>query len=256
MARPTPTIRAARSDRVEQVLPGARLRDDALADLLELAIDRGVVADADLLQRGAGLVVAADHDEPARALRHPQHPDPERQRRDRAESQHPAPSLARLEDQADDVGEDDSDRHRELEERDEPAALLRRRDLGDVDRGGRGGEADRDADEDAGDDEHRLAAGGGADDRADREDDGGDEDHQPAAVRVRQAAGEHRADDGAEGHRGDDQPGLEARQAEVRGDEEQGARDDAGVVAEQQSAETGDRGGHDDLPLSVLVRDA
>ena len=38
-------------------------------------------------------VVVADHHQPARALRHPQHPDGERQRRQRAEAEHPAPAF-------------------------------------------------------------------------------------------------------------------------------------------------------------------
>jgi hypothetical protein len=98
--------------------------------------------------------IVAAHHQPARALRHPQHAEAERQRRHAAEAEHPAPAFDVVEGEPDQVGDEDADRHRQLEEADQAPATLRRRHLGDVDRGGGGGEADRDADHDPGDDEH------------------------------------------------------------------------------------------------------
>ena len=146
-----------------------------------------------------------------------------------------------VEGEPDQVGDEDADRHRQLEEADQAAAALRRRHLGDVDgRGGRG-EADRDADHDAGDDQHLDPGRGGAGEGADDEDAGGEQDHQPPAVGVGGRPGERGAGDGADRDRGDDQALGEAAEVEVGLDEEQGAGDDAGVVAEEQPAEPGDR---------------
>ena len=61
--------------------------------------------------------------------------------------------------------------------------------------------------------------------------------------RTERRQGEDRADR----DRGDDQSLGEAAEGEVGLDEEQGAGDDAGVVAEQQAAEAGDRGGQHDV---------
>ena len=60
-------------------------------------------------------------------------------------------------------------------------------------------------------------------------------------VGVGEATGEPGAGDGSNRNRGDHQSRLEARQPEVRLDEEQGAGDDANVIAEQQAAEACDR---------------
>ena len=121
-----------------------------------------------------------------------------------------------VEGKPDQVGDEDADRHRQLEEADEAAAALRRRHLGDVD-GGRGrGEADRDADHDAGDDEHLDAGRRGAGQGADDEDRGGEQDHQPPPVAVGGRPGERGAGHGADRHRGDDQALGEAAELEVR----------------------------------------
>ena len=49
------------------------------------------------------------------------------ERRYAAKSEHPAPALAGIEGEANQVGNEDPDRHRQLEEADQPAAALRRR---------------------------------------------------------------------------------------------------------------------------------
>jgi hypothetical protein len=227
--------------RLEQLAPGARLLVDALLYLLQLAVDRVGVVDPDLRQRRPGGEVVAGHHQPARALRHPQHPDRQRQRRHDAEAEHPAPAFDAVEGEPDQVGDEDADRHRQLEEADQAPAALRRRHLGDVDRGGGRGEPDSNADHDAGDHQHldprRRRARQGAGD----EDDRGEQDHHAAPVAVGGRAGEGGAGDGADRHRGDDQALGEAAEVEVALDEEQGAGDDAGVVAEEQPAEAGDR---------------
>ena len=66
------------------------------------------------------------------------------------------------------------------------------------------------------------------------------EDHQPPPVLVGRRPGVGGAEDGADRNRGDDQSLFEAAQAEVVLDEEQSPGDDAGVVAEEEPAETGD----------------
>jgi hypothetical protein len=47
----------------------------------------------------------------------------ERQRRHDAETEHPAAAFAGVEGEADQVGDEDPDRHRQLEEADQPARL-------------------------------------------------------------------------------------------------------------------------------------
>lgn len=201
--------------------------------------------------------VVAGHHQPARALRHPHHPEAERQRRHAAEAQHPAPAFDPVEGEANQVGDKDADRHRELEEADQAAAALRRCDLGDVDGRGGGGEADRHADHDAGRHQHLDPGRGGAGEGADDEDPGGEQDHQPPPVGVGGRPGDRGAADGADRDRRDDQPLGEAAEREVVLDEQQGAGDDAGVVAEQQAPEAGDRGGQDHVaprPLRGGIR--
>ena len=141
-------------DRLQQLAPGTGLVVDALLDFLDLALDQVRVVDADLRQRRPRRVVVAVHHQPARALRHPPHAEGERQRRHAAEAEHPAPAFAGVEAEPDQVGDEDPDRHRQLEEADQAAAALGRRHLGDVDGGSGGGEPDRDADHDPGDDQH------------------------------------------------------------------------------------------------------
>ena len=142
----------------------------------------------------------------------------------------------------------------QLEEADQAAAALRRRHLGDVDgRGGRG-EADRDADHDPREHQQLDPLRGGAGEGADDEDDRGEQDHQPAAVAVGGGAGDRGARDGADRDGGDDQALGEAAEAEVVLDEEQRRGDDAGVVAEQQPAEAGDRRRQHDVSACASPR--
>jgi hypothetical protein len=199
------------------------------------------IVDADLGQRRPRGEVVAAHHQPARALRHPPHAEGERQCRQAAEAQHPAPAFDVVEGEPDQVGGEDADRHRELEEADQAPAALRRRDLGDVDGGGSRGEADCDADHDPGYDQHLGAGGRRAGQGARDEDEGCQQDHQAAAVAVGRGPGKSGAGDGSDRHRGDDQTLGEAAEAEVALDEEQSPGDHTGVVAEEQPAEPGDR---------------
>jgi hypothetical protein len=122
-------------------------------------------------------------------------------------------------------------------------AALRWRHLGDVDGGGGGGKADRDADDDAGDHQHLDPRRGGAGQGPDDEDAGGDQDHQPPPVGVGGRPGDRGAADRADRDRGDHQSLGEAAEVEVLLDEEQGAGDDPGVIAEQQAAQPRNRSG-------------
>ena len=113
---------------------------------------------------------AAVLDQPARALGHEEHQEEEEQGRDGLGAEHPAPAgLAvpggenlggrgarrhGLGDQpVDDLGQQDADDDGQLIDRDEPAADLGRRDLGDVHRREVRGQADADPADDAEDDE-------------------------------------------------------------------------------------------------------
>ena len=125
-------------------------------------------------------------------------------------------------------------------------------DLGDVDRGDRGGDTDRDTDDEARDEERvflrRQPRGDGADDEDDRRGD----DQALAAELVAVLAGEPGTRDRAERHRTDDGAGRESADAEIGLDLQEGAGDDAGVVAEQQSGEAGDRGNDAHVPARDL----
>ena len=248
---PDPDHESGLDQRLAQVTPATRLGADLALDLDDLLLDRLGVAGADPRQHRPRLEVAPRHHQPARALRHPQHPDPERECGDGAEAQHPPPRLAVVEGEPDHVGDDDADRDRQLEEGDQAPADVGRRNLGDVDGRRRRGEPDRDAEDHPGDHQDGGVGRGGANQRADEEDDRGGEDQHPAAVGVREPAGEAGAEHGADRHRADDEPGLEAGEVEVRGDEQQRPGDDAGVVAEQQAAEPGDRRRHHDVAADL-----
>ncbi len=241
--------------RLQQLAPGPGLVVEALLDLLQLEVDRVRIVDPDLRQHRPRREVVAAHHQPARALRHPQHPEGQGQRRHAAEPEHPAPVLAVVEGEPDQVGDEDADRHRQLEEADQAAAALRRRHLGDVDGGGGGGEPDRDADHHPGDDQHLDPRRGGAAQRADDEDRRRDQDHQPPPVGVGRRPGDRGPADRPDRDRGDHHPLGEAAEVEVLLDEEQGAGDDPGVVAEQQAAEPRDRGREDHIaPRSARRR--
>ena len=82
-----------------------------------------------------------------------------------------------------------------------------------------------------------LGARGG-EERADGEHRGGDHDQQPAAEPVGEAPGDRRADHRPEQQPGDDRSLKERRELEVVRDEQDRARDDAGVVPEQKPAQS------------------
>src|ERR1044072_709135 len=120
-------------------------------------------------------------------------------------------------------------------------AALRRRHLGDVDGGGGRGEADRETDHHPGERKHLESRSSGTGKSPGDEDRRGEQDHRAAPVAVRRRPRDPGPHHGADRYRGYDQTLLEAAEIEVALDEEQSPGDDAGVVAEKQPAESGDR---------------
>jgi hypothetical protein len=136
------------------------------------------------------------------------------------------------------------------------ADALRRR-LGQVHRHAGRGPAHREAEDDAEQRQDQHVAGQGRADRADDEDQREQQDVVPASV----AVGEPSADDGADrrahGEAAADQALVERgeRQSAARGrkvEVGQRARDDAGVIAEQQRAQG--RDGHQQPDRTPLAR--
>ena len=145
------------------------------------------------------------------------------------------------------VGEELAEHDHELVERHQGAAHARGRGLRQVDRHGRRGAPDRQAENETEQVQHPDVRCDGAPDRADDEHDGEQQDVVPPPVAVRQSPGADRPDRGADGEDAADQALLElvdsepaghARHVHVR----QGARDDARVVAEEERSEGRDGG--------------
>ena len=183
-----------------------------------------------------------------------------------ADEEHPAPRLEAEqqllrgavgaveagEERVGEQGGEDAERDRELLQRAETAAHVRRHDLRDV--GGRddGGDADAEAADHAPDHEVDDAEGEAGAERADQEEDRADQHRAGAADPVRDPAGEVGAERAAE--QGDrDGEALQRRvQLELLADRVDGAVDDGGVETEEEPAErTRDREPRD-LPLQLL----
>jgi hypothetical protein len=139
--------------------------------------------------------------------------------------------------EVDQIGKEDPHRDRELEQRHIAAPALLGGDLGDIDRNDRGREADRDPEDRASSDQDGRGRCDGGDDRAEDEDERRAEDERPAAGPVAERGGERGTDNRAD-EDGADHHSLAGRsEMEALLDEQQRARDHAGVVAEQQTAQ-------------------
>jgi hypothetical protein len=201
----------------------------------------------------AGVVDAALLVEPARALRHKQHANEEHDGGDHPEPEHPAPVAAAGKGVVHEVGNEDPARDRQLVQRDQRAADLRRGELGDVEGADDGGEADPDAVDQSAEDQHLDVRRERHDQRADEEDHGADEDEPASAEAVGEAAAERCTDDRAAHRAADDEPldkrgahrvAEQARQVETRLDIQHRTGDNAGVEAEQEPVERS-QGGDD-----------
>ena len=154
---PSPARRAARSGRAEptaRASPPARARSSPRSPR---ALGRHPLADRG--ENFSRLFVSAREREPARASRK----NRARPRRVRAPArrreEHPAPTVDRRERVVDEVGKEDADRDRKLEQRDKAAAAAFRRDLRDIDRDDRRGQPDRNPENRAPGDQHVDAGG-------------------------------------------------------------------------------------------------
>ena len=112
---------------------------DAVLDLIELGNGHALIAD--LLEDLHRIADAALQQEPARALRHHEHAEPEHDGRDRCEGEHVAPDVADLterdaEDGVEDEGEQLARDDHELVLRDHAAAAVSRCHLCEVRRHG------------------------------------------------------------------------------------------------------------------------
>ena len=255
---PIPTITQAADPRDGEVGPAAGLR---LLLLLGQAVHLGhlglgPLVGADLLEDTERLVVAVLRGEPTRALRHLEHSEEQRERGEYGDQQHPAPHAVVLtpdveDDRVDDEGRELAGDDHHLVAGDHAAAGLDRGHLGEVDRHRRGGAADGQAQDEPEESQHLPARRQHAADGAEREDAGEHQDVVPATVLVRQPPADQGADRGTEDQDADHEALSGGGQAEVVLHGLEGAVDDAGVVAEQQSAEGGD---HCDEPEALRVR--
>ena len=191
----------------------------------------------------------------ARGLGQAQCAQPVDQRRDGLGDEHPAPGLEAepegLRGTAGQVGEqgvgeqsrEDAQDDRQLLQRAEAAAHLRRADLGDVGGGDHGGRAHAQAADDAPRDEVHDADGqAGADGRDEEEDRRDHHDGHPATA-LGDRPGEPGADHAAQQGGGDREPGERRPEVELGGERVHRAVDHRGVEAEEEAAQ---RRGHAD----------
>ncbi len=149
-----------------------------------------VVRAANASQDAAGRILFAGLRQPARTFGDDEHAGEEEERRGGGQTEHPAPTLlaepgianklvARARGQVppdepiDILRHENADDDRELIDRNEFAANLRRRDFGDIHRRKTRGQADGHAAEDAPGDENREGSGEGVAERGDGEEEGG-----------------------------------------------------------------------------------
>nr|ACR36929.1 unknown [Zea mays] len=139
--------------------------------------------------------------EPARGFRQCEHEAELDDGGERGDAEHPPPRPRRLgEGEVDEVGQELAAGDEEAVGADERAADPGGRRLGDVERGGHGGHADAEADEDAAHHELRGARGRRHHRRAREEEGVGHQDRRPPPEPVRGPPADGRADDRA-GHR-------------------------------------------------------
>ncbi len=125
-----------------------------------------------------------------------------------------------------------------------PAARFCGRDFRDVERNGGAGEADADADDGAPDDQRDFRSGGGADDRAQDKNHGGECEVHSSADLIGQAAAGERGDGCS--HQNDAYYQFLVKHGERKTllDENQRSGDYSGIVAKEEPAESGERGGN------------
>src|ERR1700733_671369 len=190
-------------------------------------------------QDGERFVQAGLRDQPARAARDDKEGDEKKHRRDGGDAEHPSPLQGAKMPAADDgirhIGEQDADDDVDLEESDQAAAPVWRRNLRDVHRAENGGATDTEAAEEAKEDECWPAPGKGAADGGDHIEDGHDAETVAATVFLSWDAGAHGADDRAGQCAGDgdaEQDGREVINLRQGGG---GAGNDGGIEPEQQA---------------------
>ncbi len=227
--------------------------DGGLAQRLEAGNPRGRGLANDLLlgerlvrsvnarEIAASVLVAPGLKQIARTFRHEEHARNQDRRGHDGQPQHPAPRFVARERVVHDKRAEDADRDRELVKRNQRAANLRGRDFRDVERRDDRGDADPDADHEAGDEQRHDLGRKRRPDRARAEDDARHEQRRSASDPVGQVAGGDRTQNAAGKHDADREFRERPSESEVFGDEENGAGDDAGVVPEQQAAQRGNR---------------
>ena len=201
------------------------------------------------------LAVALSCEQPSRALGDAEAEERVDDRRDRGDAEHPPPRVLA------DAGEhrvrrerhEDAEHDVELEHAGEPAAVRRRRDLGDVERRRDGRDADPEAADEPRGDERAYAAGEGAAERGDHVEDADPEEGRPAPEAVGGPAADEGADDGAVKRRSHRDAVHLRAEAPERLDRLLRAGDHDGVEAEQEAREGRGDGPEERAPLHAQV---
>ena len=220
--------------------PGLRLGGEVVPQFSHLGLDVRATA-AQPQQGGPGLVGMPVPGQPARRLGQQEHADGQHDAGHAAQPQHPPPGGVGGQGIADQVGAEDAQRDGELVAGHERSTLLRRGDLGQVQRRQHGGAADADTHQHASGEQHGEAW------RQGRYDSARDEDHRrrqqdrPAAEPVGQAPGERRPEGGAPERDAGDDAEHQGGEVERRPQEQQRPRDDARIIPEQQATQGGRR---------------
>lgn len=214
-------------------------------DLLHLGF--GAFVGTNLLEDVECLILAVLCDQPARALGQEDHPHEQRDGRKHRNGEHIAPDPVMLapdveDDRVDDEGGELTDDDHHLIAGHQRTAFLERCEFGQIDGHRRRGRADRQAQEEAGTGEELPVRCKRTRESPDDEERRQEDDVRSPAEGVGEAPADHRAEGGADGEEADDQTLGVRRQAEVVRQRFEGTVDDPCVVAEQQTAESGDDG--------------
>ena len=218
---------------IEQQLRTPQQGWQLFLDLAHLALYLRRIA-AQLVEHRARIVVAAAQHQPARAFRQHQHAQQEQRAGQGDDAQHPAPGFDVAEGGVGKKGHEDADGDHQLVGRDHRAALVLRRDLGQIQRRGEGGDADRQPQHQTRHDQHLGRSGCGAAQRAEHEQRGAEYQRALAAEVHRQPSGQCGTCGSAPGHRADDVLDGAVVNVELALDELLRAGNDADIEAEHQ----------------------
>ena len=192
-------------------------------------------------ERAESVVAASNLGEPARRLDSDQNGEREEGAGNRRDPQHRAPTVGTGKRLVDEIGDENADGNRELIRRDEPSTLRGGGEFRRIKRSGDRGDANAEASHEPAEDEDRHVRGEGLYERADDEKSRRGEERALSAKKVGDIAAGERSEHGAQRYPAGDDLECDVTDVERLLDADEGARNDALVVAEKGARQQNDR---------------